>query len=80
MGDDVDFERFKQVYVKAWEEGAKGCTTFRLSGKRFGVLQTVEEEEEGDGPTQEATEEVREEQGEATACFWDPVTGQRECS
>ena len=80
VGDDVDFERFKQVYVKAWEEGAKGCTTFRMSGKRFGILQTVEEKEESDGPTQEAETESREEEDQAVACFWDPVTGQRECS
>ena len=46
VGDDVTYEDFKQVYVDAWRGGAKGCTTFRLSGKRYGVLQTVEEEEE----------------------------------
>ena len=45
VGDDVTYEDFKQVYVDAWRGGAKGCTTFRLSGKRYGVLQTVEEEE-----------------------------------
>ncbi len=46
VGDDATYEDFKQVYVDAWRGGAKGCTTFRLSGKRYGVLQTVEEEEE----------------------------------
>ena len=45
VGDEVTYEDFKQVYVDAWKGGAKGCTTFRLSGKRFGVLHTVEEKE-----------------------------------
>ena len=44
VGDDVGYEEFKQVYVDAWKGGAKGCTTFRLSGKRYGVLTTVEED------------------------------------
>ena len=29
VGDDVSFDEFKQLYVKAYEGGAKGCTTFR---------------------------------------------------
>ena len=46
VGDDVTQEEFKQVYIDAWKGGAKGCTTFRMSGKRFGVLNIVKEEEE----------------------------------
>ena len=46
VGDDVTQEEFKQVYIDAWKGGAKGCTTFRMSGKRFGVLNVVKEEEE----------------------------------
>ena len=46
VGDDVTQEEFKQVYIVAWKGGAKGCTTFRMSGKRFGVLNVVKEEEE----------------------------------
>ena len=76
VGDDVSYEEFKQVYVDAWKGGAKGCTTFRLSGKRFGILQTVEEEAPVSG---EATEMV-EEEGAVQACFIDPLTGQKECS
>ena len=45
VGDDVTYEEFKQVYVDAWKGRAKGCTTFRISGKRFGILKTVEKEE-----------------------------------
>lgn len=75
VGDDITYEDFKQVYVDAWKGGAKGCTTFRLSGKRFGVLQTVEEKEKNT----DATEAVKEEE-QVEACFIDPQTGQKECA
>lgn len=42
VGDGVSFEEFKEIYMKAWKGGASGCTTFRASGKRFGVLRKVE--------------------------------------
>ena len=45
VGNDVTYEEFKQVYIDAWKGGAKGCTTFRMSGKRYGILQTVKEED-----------------------------------
>lgn len=47
VGDDVTFEEFKDVYRKAWEGGAKGCTTFRASGKRMGILNAAPQEGEG---------------------------------
>ena len=76
VGSEVTFEEFKDVYVKAWEMGCKGITTFRSAGKRFGIFQTVEEEEESNG----TIEEVSEESGAAEACYIDPRTGQKECS
>ena len=76
VGDDVTYESFKQVYVDAWKGGAKGCTTFRLSGKRYGVLQTVEEKEE----IPSTTTEMVEEKGKVEACFIDTTTGQKECA
>lgn len=45
VGDDVGWEEFKDVYWQAWAGGAKGCTTFRASGKRMGILTKVEEDE-----------------------------------
>lgn len=63
---DISWEDFKNVYVRAWEGGAKGCTTFRLGGKRSGVL--VAKDDGG-----EAAEEP------ASQCRIDPVTGRREC-
>ena len=77
VGDDVTYESFKQVYVDAWKGGAKGCTTFRLSGKRFGILNApVEEEKKVSGETQEMVEEER----TVEACFIDPLTGAKECA
>ena len=77
VGDDVSYEEFKDVYKSAWEYGCKGVTTFRMAGKRYGILnETVETDE----TIQSTNEEVLEESGEATACFFDPQTGQRECS
>jgi len=77
VGDDVTYDEFKQVYVDAWKGRAKGCTTFRLSGKRYGILnETVEEETKVLGETTE----VAEEEGKVEACFFDPITGQKECA
>ena len=47
VGDNVTFEEFKDVYVKAFKGGAKGCTTFRASGKRMGILNAAPQEGEG---------------------------------
>ena len=84
VGDEVTFNEFKQIYTKAWEEGCKGCTTFRLSGKRYGILntveETVEEETSATSETESPAAESGEESNQATACFFDPVTGTRECS
>ena len=44
VGDDVSYEEFKNVYYTAWKEGCKGITTFRASGKRYGILNEVKEE------------------------------------
>jgi ribonucleoside-diphosphate reductase alpha chain len=50
--------------VRAYEGGAKGCTTFRIDGKRMGILTTTKEEE---APSQELS------------CSIDPATGRRSC-
>ena len=86
VGDDVNYEEFKEVYVQAHEMGCKGITTFRASGKRFGILQAVEEEVKSECSTEETQEEsgTKEVEQDGTtgvvACFIDPQTGQRECS
>lgn len=35
---DTAWEDFKQIYLDAYEGGAKGCTTFTMEGKRAGIL------------------------------------------
>ena len=72
VGDDVTYEDFKKVYVDAWKGGAKGCTTFRISGKRFGILKAVEEEKTDSNETEEMEK--------AEACFIDPESGIKECA
>lgn len=41
----VKWDEFKSVYTRAYEGGAKGCTTFRLDGKRTGILKARVTEE-----------------------------------
>jgi len=77
VSGDVDYDSFKQVYVNAWKGGAKGCTTFRIDGKRFGIFnETVEEEKKISGEV----EEVAQKEDKVEACFIDPTTGIRECA
>lgn len=69
---DIGWEDFKNVYVSAWEGGAKGCTTFRLGGKRSGILVAKDDGSEAEPKAPEAEES-------ASQCRIDPATGRREC-
>lgn len=42
VNPNMKWEDFKQIYFRAWEGGAKGCTTFNPGGKRMGILKEVE--------------------------------------
>lgn len=64
VGSHVSFEDFKAVYTNAYEMGIKGVTTFRAAGKRYGILNAVEEAPE-------------EPSGEA--CYIDQTTGKKTC-
>lgn len=74
VGDDVSWDEFKEVYMTAYEGGAKGCTTFRASGKRFGILNASSSEDV-------VEQEVKEDETlvEGGACYIDPETGIRSC-
>jgi ribonucleoside-diphosphate reductase alpha chain len=37
-GTKMSFDDFKDIYLKAYYGGAKGCTTFNSTGKRMGIL------------------------------------------
>lgn len=65
VADSVTFDEFKDVYIKAWKGKLKGVTTYRPAGKRFGVLNKIEPQEE--------------ELNEGAACFIDPLTGNKDC-
>lgn len=61
---DFPYEKFKDLYVSAFEGGAKGCTTYRPNGNYDEVIKSADEVEKQDA-------------AEGEACSWDPVTGQR---
>ena len=77
VGKDVTYNEFKEIYVKAWRGGAKGCTTFRASGKRMGILNAPAEEIMPELDVKE--ERVLTEFDEGGACFFDPTTGMKTC-
>jgi ribonucleoside-diphosphate reductase alpha chain len=77
VGNDVTWEEFKDVYMSAWEGGASGCTTFRLAGKRYGILNATAVEDVAEEPVVEQDNFVDEKEG--GACFFDPTTGLRTC-
>lgn len=47
VGAYVSWDDFKNIYMHAWKAGCRGCTTFRAAGKRYGVLNKVDESEGG---------------------------------
>lgn len=66
VGSEVTFDQFKDIYLRAYDGGAKGCTTFRADGKRLGIL--VAKDSVGESEVQEGG-----------ACTYDPQTGIRSC-
>lgn len=76
VGDDVSWEDFKNVYMQAYEGGASGCTTFRASGKRYGILNASSAE---DVVEEEIIENTKDFVDEGAACYYDMETGLRKC-
>lgn len=65
VGDEVSFEDFKELYLKAYDGGSSGCTTFRpasIATRGEVIKAAVEKVDEG------------------AACFIDPNTGMRSCA
>jgi ribonucleoside-diphosphate reductase alpha chain len=77
VGDDVTWEQFKDVYMQAYDGGSSGCTTFRASGKRFGILNASTSEDAAIETVAEPDAFVDEKEG--GACYFDPATGLRTC-
>lgn len=74
VGDDVTWKDFRDVYMQAYDGGAKGCTTFRASGKRFGILNASAVENVVEEKPKEDETIV-----DGGACYIDPTTGFRTC-
>ena len=75
VGDEVTWDQFKDVYMQAYLGGASGCTTFRASGKRYGILNAAAVEDVAEEPEAEEDDFIE----EGGACFFDPTTGLRTC-
>ena len=43
VGDNVSYEDFRNLYMRAWKAGCKGLATFRASGKREGIMKPTKE-------------------------------------
>ena len=78
VGDEVTWEQFKDVYMQAYDGGSSGATTFRSSGKRFGILNASTSEDAVETPKAERVSDFIDEK-EGGACYHDPATGQRTC-
>lgn len=63
-GRTMPWDQFKNIYRKAWEDGAKGCSTFNISGKRNALLEIARATGDEEG----------------AACQIDATTGRMECS
>jgi ribonucleoside-diphosphate reductase alpha chain len=59
--EDISFDDFKDVYMAAWDQGCKGCTTYRPNDVTGSVLSVSEKTEAAPG---EAPEQARREGAE----------------
>ena len=55
--EDISFDDFKEVYMAAWDQGCKGCTTYRPNDVTGSVLSVSEEASPSEVPAQIRTEE-----------------------
>lgn len=62
---DVPWDAFKRIYIEAWMNGCKGCTTYRKGGKREGILKDAEVSTGSDESS--------------LTCSIDPLTGRKNC-
>jgi ribonucleoside-diphosphate reductase alpha chain len=49
MPVDIDFEEFKSVYLQAYEQGCKGCTTYRPNDITGSVLEVKPQKDKEEG-------------------------------
>ena len=51
--EDISFEDFKDVYMQAWDQGCKGCTTYRPNAVTGSVLTVSENSEAAEDQARE---------------------------
>ncbi|UWQ92570.1 adenosylcobalamin-dependent ribonucleoside-diphosphate reductase [Rhodobacteraceae bacterium M382] len=56
--EDISFDDFKDVYMQAWDQGCKGCTTYRPNDVTGSVLTVSESSEQAPGESAGAPHEV----------------------
>ncbi len=66
---ETKWDDFKSIYLNAWKMGCKGVTTFNPNGKRFGILNKIDNE----GGKKETNDSG------AKACYIDVETGIKSC-
>ncbi|EBA18685.1 ribonucleoside-diphosphate reductase, putative [Roseobacter sp. SK209-2-6] len=52
--EDISFDDFKDVYMQAWDQGCKGCTTYRPNDVTGSVLTVSENADTAPGETAQA--------------------------
>ena len=56
--EDISFEAFRDVYMAAWDQGCKGCTTYRPNAVTGSVLSVTEAEKPAETPVIQTPGEV----------------------
>lgn len=56
--EDISFDAFKDVYMQAWDQGCKGCTTYRPNDVTGSVLTVSESEDKAPGESASAPHEI----------------------
>lgn len=67
------YKDFKDLYIRAYEGGAKGCTTYRPNGNYDEVVKSADDKKKEAAAIAVETKDFK----EGEACSFDPVTGQR---
>ncbi|MDE4176230.1 adenosylcobalamin-dependent ribonucleoside-diphosphate reductase [Phaeobacter sp. PT47_59] len=71
--EDISFDDFKDVYMQAWDQGCKGCTTYRPNDVTGSVLSVSESADTAPGETAEAPHESDRENGAEVVYMSDPL-------
>jgi ribonucleoside-diphosphate reductase alpha chain len=80
VSPDMPWEEFKSIYMRAWEMGCKGCTTFNSGGKRYGILNTGSDDRDDSSVSSISGSDSVVTNEKVEACYINALTGQKECS